>query len=775
MSKKQQNELARANVLDYLYDLYQKKGVKLNKKQLKALEDSGYIQKERIPVKAPGKSPNPEFNESVKSELSVQQDKYIDVIDNYGGEIDSSNDIVIEADEYNSEEFLKRFQYSGGKDITVASWMPRSVTEHTNEFYRWINSINAGFQSMEPYIKFQMYCQQSSDWIAQNDNINNYETIQEKKEYIWREFERCQQNTLYFADKYCLIKEADLNGDVSYIGKPVHKVMFYLFDCGYSFMMGKPRQIAATTTLGICATKKTIFTKNFFIKMIAQDREKVIEIYDDKIRFPMGELPDWMQPSVLNDRDNFLRLGSKKGKGKSKGINSKLQVVAPSVSAINGGAPNLVLIDEAGYIGIIGKMMREARPTLFVYNPQTKKLEMKRQIIVWGTGGEMDKAGKAYQDEYQALIDSWNKHDFSKGMIPIFFDWTTRPGMTKEQYESEKKAYLNDNADKEEALVQFRQAYPSIIEDMFLSSAKTIVSAGFINQNLERIRSNDKAGCDWGYLEPIFDYDRKADEADDVHYKVIGANFVHLEKGDPNASVQIFMRPKQNWVNRYYQGTDPVMNDNGYSNMASAIWDNHYKTPAAIMNYRESNTKNVFLQTMLLGLYYDVESRHRAVRGVKELIESNIGKSYQDYKDSKGYYNSLVYMTELPHAFQGGGSVIGIDNRAIRNKFIINKIHELLMAYGHRIWIPVIYEQLRTFVCSLTEAGNETWGVANKKKYHDDVLFAVVYSYICSLSYESLTPKELKSEQDHYKIEYKLVRGRDGMLTRSPVKTKIHG
>lgn len=768
MSQKTKNQIIKSNRLDFLFDLYQQ-GAELQPEDIAELKKNNYIEEPKI--KGPQKQKNLIISDpSIKTERGFEADKYIDIIE---GSLDEEDrDTVILSSENRILTEGNDYKYEGGREIFKEDWMPVSKTEHDKDFIQWIDSINSGFQKMIPYKKFQLYVQQANDWYAENGSMTEQHTATEQKTYALEEMRRCRENTLYFLNKYLKLKEGDMSsGSRDYDAKPVHEVIAYVFDCGYSFMMGKPRQIAATSTLGGCALAKIVFNRNYFLKFITQDKETGIEIFDDKIKYPFGELPPWMQPSVSNDRDNLFRLSKKAKKGTKRGVNSKLQVVAPSVSAINGGSPQLVMIDEAGYIGILGKMMKEARPTMFMQDPISKKLIMKRQIIAWGTGGEMDKGGKAYEEEFTAAMDKWSKREFESGIIPLFFDWTTRPGITKEFYESEKRVYTVDGPDKEERLVQFRQTYPSIVEDMFLTSAKTLVSIDYINRQLERIRSLPPiTKPQKGYLEPVFDETSPASENDDVPFKIIGARFVPTEDDDPRASVSIFMHPKKNWRNRYYSGTDPIASDNGYSNMASVVFDAHYKTIAAVLNYRDANHKYTFLQTMLLSLYYNTTDR---TNRCKELVESNIGTAYIDYVDSKGFYDSLVYRTELPEYMQGGGAIIGIDNRSARTRFIINKMFEFISAYGERICIDIFFTQLRTFVCTVTDKGNETWGTSDKRKYHDDVLFAAVFAYICSLSYEHLPPKEIKSEEDKYIVRHELVRGNDGMLTRREVRKRI--
>jgi len=769
MDKKTKKQVTKSTRLDFLFDLYNKK-VELKPEQIKELEDGGYIEKKKI--KGPKQDKKLILSDpKIKSERGIEADKHIEIVD-----VDESSDkdVIIHSAEGKEDLMsIDHYRFDGDMSITAEDWLPISKTEHEPEFIEWIDSINSGFQKMKKFKKFSLYVQQASDWYSENGSITDYNTAEQQEVYALEEMRRCKENTLYFLNKYLMLKEGDMSsGARTYDAKPVHEVISYLFDCGYSMMIGKPRQIAATSTLGGCALKKIVFYRNFFLKFITQDKETGIEIFEDKIKYPFSELPGWMQPTVSNDRDNLFRLSRKVKKGTTKGVNPKLQVVAPSVSAINGGSPPLVMVDDAGYIGILGKMIKEARPTMFMQDPVSKKLIMKRQIVIWGTGGEMDKGGKAYEEEYMNTMKKWQNREFETGIIPIFFDWTTRPGITREFYESERAAYTVDGPDKEERLVQFRQTYPSIVEDMFLTSNKTLVSIDYINRQLERIRElPQELKPQKGFFEPIFDQNTPAGENEDVPFKIIGVNFVPTEDADPRASCTIFMHPKPNWINRYYSGVDPVMSDNGYSNMASAVIDVVFNTVAAIVNYRDSDHRYTFLQTMLLGLYYDTKSQGKG--RVKELVEANIGTAYCDYVETKGFYNSLVYRTELPVAMQGGGHVVGIDNRSARTRFIINMLHEFIKAFGDRVYIDTFFIQLRTFICTITASGNETWGTADKRKYHDDVLFAVVFAYICSLSYTHLQPKEIKSEEDRYKISYELRRDKDGMLERVPVRKKI--
>jgi len=201
-----------------------------------------------------------------KSYTQSKADNFIDVIDGETDLFDSDKRHVIMDDEsYDKLSKTSLFKYEGGKVINKSDWIPEDKIYHKPDFVNWINSINKGFQTMTRYKKFSMYCQQAEDWLNDETSMSSFDNIDEKREYAISEIERCQENTLYFMDKYLQLKEGDMNGgNRKYLSKPVHKVICYLVDCGYSMYMGKPRQIAATSTLGGIAVSKLILNKNYF-------------------------------------------------------------------------------------------------------------------------------------------------------------------------------------------------------------------------------------------------------------------------------------------------------------------------------------------------------------------------------------------------------------------------------------------------------------------------------------------------------------------------------
>jgi hypothetical protein len=396
---------------------------------------------------------------------------------------------------------------------------------------------------------------------------------------------------------------------------------------------------------------------------------------------------------------------------------------------------------------------------------------------MWGTGGEMDKGKGAYEKEWYRILGLWEAGLHENGFVPIFFSWHCR--LTRDEYEKEKNWYYGARAgekdiDLETSKTQFHQHYPSSFKDMFLTTANTLVARDIIENGLEKcIKLHDRVAPVYGYFEPEYNYSDPMPPESDTPYRITGARFVPVADEDMSkASTIMFQKPDKGWVWRYWQGTDPIATETGHSKMASSIWDDYNKTVSAVVNYRKQHDhKYTFLQVLLLGLYYDTQPTKT---GVKELVEANIGTNYIDYKQAKGFFNSLVFNTQLPVKVMGGARDIGIDNKGNRADAIIDYMTEVLRNYHDRIYIKEIFNQLTTFVITVTQSGRETWGTLNKLMHYDDVLYSVAFAYICRLSYPHVSPYKNIKDVKNTKVRYVLVRQPDGSLIRKATKQSFY-
>ncbi len=304
----------------------------------------------------------------------------------------------------------------GSKGVLTQEWKPNHEEfEYPKEFVDWIDSINSGWQNKLKFKPFDLYCKQADLWMEDTSAILDYDNEEDQMDWLFTEIQRCKDNTLYFCNKYGFIKEDRAeNGMLPYRAWDAQKVLLFLYDCGYSMMIGKARQIGFTTTMCLAGMKSANLNKSLFIKFVTHSKDKGIEIFRDKVKWTYTKIPDYMAQEVKNWTDQIMNF-DKKGdrKGRDEGGGSRFQVDTPAVDAINGGSPSKVFVDEIGLFEIFGEMMREGRPALFKFNPETGKMTMQQQFIAWGTGGEMDKGGSVFESEFKMCLKQWREKNRS--------------------------------------------------------------------------------------------------------------------------------------------------------------------------------------------------------------------------------------------------------------------------------------------------------------------------------------------------------------------------
>lgn len=652
--------------------------------------------------------------------------------------------------------------------IDKSEWMPPNATYFDKEFVSFISSTHIKFEEIRPYKEFYLYMRQAQRWLDEKSTFEEQPDKSSKIYFARKEISRIKINSLYFANKYALLKEgAQDGGDRKYKAHLVHAFLLFLFDQGRSMYIGKGRQIACTSTISIAFVAKMISRVNLFLKFIAQDESTTNEIFDDKIKYTFGEMPDWLKPKVANDRGNLLKLSfqpsSTKGSRNTK--STSVRVVPPSPTAINGGSPDIVGVDEAAFIDVFEAMVKEARPTMFqerIING-ISQLVHRRQVVAWSTGGRTEKGKGVFEGALRTISQKWYDGNFSEGIVPIILDWTTRPGISREFYLRERDAYalgrmeFHEGMDLEQRMVQFYQHYPSSIDDMFTKVRNTLVPASLIRQMEDRMRAMPvDLRPSMGRFKPIYDESEKMPVGSYFRAKVIGAEWVPAGDDDISAPVWLFLHPEKNKEWRYWQGTDPISSGSGQSNMASAIWDRHLKTISCIVNYRTNDPYEVFEQVALMGKYYANPGQDFCL----ELIENNISSNYEQFKGTPALagLNSFVLQTELPEYLQTNSRAeVGLSNKSsTRGEIIARMKHVLSGPFAKNIVFPEVWLQASKFVLHQLRGGGERWDSEDVNRYQTDVLFAVSFAYICALSFPHRLPKDIENDNKEKQLTYEL-------------------
>lgn len=637
-----------------------------------------------------------------------------------------------------------------GRKPMRADWMPVAPDVIDDEFWRFINSTHRRLCDMAPYEPLYLYLKQERAWAKENKRYDRIRDQYERDVFAANERARITANTLYFANKYAKIKEPD---EPYYVANLAHSLLFFLFDTERLVYLGKPRQMAFTTTMGICACKELICHQSSTQVIIAHDKESGQTILEDKIKFVYGHLEDWMKLEPLNDPDGAFRLSHDPdaSKGTKKAKSSSITSRTPAITAINSRSPKRIWIDEAPFIPIFDKMMREGRTTLYGLDMSVGRMRWKRSLWAGGTGGATDIGKGIFEREFKGLISKWQRKDFSEGIVPIFLDWTARPGITPEFYLSERAAYAAGSKDgqthmsMQERMIQFRNHFPSSVDDMFNASKATLVPWSTIIGQIDRISRWQAKGTtvQYGRFEPIYGSEPMP-KGSEHPQKITGARWVPSSDYDIMAPVIIWQHPDKDWRYRYYQGTDPIQHDAGKSRMASAILDAHHNTISCVVNFRSDDPNDSYLQTALAGMYYADPGDDFC----PELVESNLMAGYVSYKTGPWLNGerSLIRKMQLPDFLRvrdqsGTVNSIGVDNKAQRKATIIGLLKDFLLDNHRRIMIPDIWEQLRHFVATPTRGIVGTlWGSEDPDKYNDDLIMAMAFAYICRMSMNNLVP-----------------------------------
>lgn len=700
-------------------------------------------------------------------EFFRDEDKKVNFVDKYRTfkEVTSSPIAEYFTDDISEERILdieegirshvKNYKFDSDLKIRKSDWTPSGLkVNYEPDFYNWINTINEGWQYTKnvEYEKFNLYRKQAYNWCAQDLIWDSGASDEKKIDFLQIERKRMLTNSLYTLNKYGYIRN---NLIPKYIAWEAQEVMLYLFDLGLSYILGKARQIGATTTLGASTAIKTGLQTDFQTKMVAEKGDKSEELFRDKVKYVIDKFPDYLTPSISNDTGSVIRFLEKLSKGKTTGSNSVFEVEPPTITCVNGGSPQIVLLDEIGEYDIFGDIMNQARPALFGFNPKTGIQEMLRQVIAWGTGGNMDKGGGAMEQEFRAYLQKWLDREFQAGLIPLFLNCFARKGITQNIYESEKSlAYSKTlKAGERDHKIVFHQSYPVTMDDMFLISSDTIIPMVVIDKKIKdisQIKKEKKRLYIRGHFEPVFDKSIKMPEDFDVPYKIIGAKFIPASTEDiihnsPAACITIIIKPELDWEDRYYKGTDPIYTATGTSNFGTSVWDDYEKDFAAYMDYKYEDYRYCYMQSLLLNLFYS-PFKGGSCTGIPELVESNVGGEYITYCKERYYRKILIRKEKLPEVLQVGGDEYGI-KKLSNAPFILNQLEQLFVLHIDTIMCDRLFEQTKTYVRKVTKSNkNFTYEPSNKKYHKDDLLDACDYAWIAKQCFPKKVARHIRAE-----------------------------
>ena len=674
------------------------------------------------------------------------------------------------------------------REITTDDWMvPDFMTAHEDPEFRsfWDSHIPA-FCKLLPNKRFWLYLEQNRRMLADSGDIDDFTTYHDQLQWTQEQLEVMSDSSLYLMDRCVWIKEAAYpGGKRKYRASTPQALWLYALDCLFSSFTGKGRQAALTSTAAPALEGKALTRTGFQVVFAADDVENKAEgIFEQKFKYSFSELPEWIKPEKVPNwsKDNVVfdfAPGDKKHE--QKRYSSEVSIVSAMPTSINSKTPDIVGLDEATDMQHFGKIMTEVAPTMLQYGPDGT-MRRARQLIAWSTGTSSGKGKGQYEAQYMKLLDQWHQGVDTQGFVPLFFDWTCRPGMTREVYLGERDRYLKGESEdtkglsEEEAMAAFKSHYPSVPEDMFLTSHKTILPMVFIQSMMDTCRDMPPTVRPVrGYFEPVYDKGVAMPPGSPFPYLVKDAVFVPADDEDPNAPVEMFLPPDQNecWSNRWFQGTDPLMHEDGYSHMASAIYDRvgvmegDVKRPniACMVDTKHNDLSWRYMQCILMGIHY----RNRGEKACKHVVEANVGKPFTDMIEGPCFNlaSSLVLRTEMEEEFTGGNHIYGVDNKAGRKKHMLTRLREVSTRLKGAIPYYGYWSQVRTLKIEKTDTGWK-YGTLDVKRYNDDRCDAVTFAYMAHRAFSHRPVEYVDPQVARYK---QVERWKRDPVTLDPIRT----
>lgn len=678
------------------------------------------------------------------------------------------------------------------KEILDSDWRIENPKEPGEEFRAFIDSHIPSFCNLKAYKRFWLYCEQARRWA---ESAVDYADVPFAERYDWKkaEYAKIRQNKLYGLNRYITIKEDGKAGAGrrKYRASAPQALLAFIVDCGFSFDLVKGRQAAITSTMMAIAALEILVFPSYNGVFITHKKEGTgRKLFKDKLQSTLQHLPAWMRAAWRDRPDNWsaervvIDFDQQEGKGnKGRDTSEFLLLGSEDSMTVNGQTPSRSFFDETQNIPTYQTMIGEIDPTMYQFNERTGMMEMVRAIYAWGTGSSNNTGKGSFEAHFKVTLEAWQSREPNYGWVPLFMDWTCRPGMTKAHYAEVRDKYLRGRDDQtkglspKERLALFKAHYPSDPDDAFMATHKTLIPLEDIIDQQRWIKENvhDKGLKPIpGRFVPVYDETKPLPPGSILPFAPRGVMWEELPADDMDAPVRLMFHPERFWLNRYYQGTDPIQNDGGFSRFSSAIWDavgvekeegGHtvfHPTVACMLNARSADPRELFVQGILMGMYY----ANHGQRACKEVVEINQGHRYVEVKCDPSVFNlkdSLVPRGAMTANYNGGEHTYGVDLKAQRKANLYHDTVNCLRTHRRRIYYYELWSQVRHIdVHDKGDKGVE-WGTQNKNVYNDDMVYAVAYAELCARTCQMRDggPRRLHEG----KKEYRRIRS----LERDPV------
>ena len=305
----------------------------------------------------------------------------------------------------------------------------------------------------------------TSEVYLGNPNLKKVNTRIEFTEDDIKEFLKCKDNPVYFAEKFVQIVNVD-RGLIPFDMYPFQKKLIRNFHNNRFNICKMPRQTGKSTTCVSYLLHYVIFNDNVNVAILANKASTARDLLG-RLQLAYENLPKWMQQGIIAWNKGSMELEN----------GSKVLAASTSASAVRGGSYNIIFLDEFAFIPnhIAEDFFASGYPT--ISSGQSTK------VIMVSTPHGMNHFYRYWHDAERGRND----------YIPTEVHWSEVPGRDAEWKEQTIK-----NTSEE----QFRTEF----ECEFLGSVDTLISAS----KLKLLVYEDPKTINGGlaiYTEPIPNHD----------------------------------------------------------------------------------------------------------------------------------------------------------------------------------------------------------------------------------------------------------------------------
>ena len=305
----------------------------------------------------------------------------------------------------------------------------------------------------------------ASEVYLGNPNLKKVNTRIEFTENDIKEFLKCKDDPVYFAEKFVQIVNVD-RGLIPFDMYPFQKKLIRNFHNNRFNICKMPRQTGKSTTCVSYLLHYVIFNDNVNVAILANKASTARDLLG-RLQLAYENLPKWMQQGIIAWNKGSMELEN----------GSKVLAASTSASAVRGGSYNIIFLDEFAFIPnhIAEDFFASVYPT--ISSGQSTK------VIMVSTPHGMNHFFRYWHDAERGRND----------YIPTEVHWSEVPGRDAEWKEQTIK-----NTSEE----QFRTEF----ECEFLGSVDTLISAS----KLKLLVYEDPKTINGGlaiYTEPIPNHD----------------------------------------------------------------------------------------------------------------------------------------------------------------------------------------------------------------------------------------------------------------------------